>query len=126
MSALTATRAGAGKQVDGGKGEAKSKDEQKREEVTAKLQMVFDATQKDVEGILDGLDGKVDKQFEEGEKKARDAFNTDQKRRMKAYKDKRYTAASGAPGQMGQRARSRACRRRPTSSSRSPASSTYV
>ncbi|WP_350203144.1 GmrSD restriction endonuclease domain-containing protein [Streptomyces antimycoticus] len=90
MSALTATRAGAGKQVDGGKGEAKSKDEQKREEVTAKLQKVFDATQKDVEGILDGLDGKVDKQFEEGEKKARDAFNTDQKRRMKAYKDKRY------------------------------------
>lgn len=90
MSALTATRAGAGKQVDGGKGEAKSKDEQKREEVTAKLQKVFDATKKDVEGILEGLDGKVDKQFEEGEKKARDAFNKDQKRRMKAYKDKRY------------------------------------
>ncbi|MER8158887.1 hypothetical protein [Streptomyces sp. NPDC094472] len=90
MSALTATRAGAGKQVDGGKGEAKSKDEKKREEVTAKLQKVFDATQKDVEGILNSLDGKVDKQFEEGEKKARDAFNTDQKRRMKEYKDKRY------------------------------------
>nr|WP_307818945.1 HPC2 multi-domain protein [Streptomyces sabulosicollis] len=90
MSALTATRAGAGKQVDGGKGEAKSKDERKREEVTAKLQKVFDATQKDVEGILEGLDGKVDKQFEEGEKKARDAFNKDQKRRMKQYKDKRY------------------------------------
>ncbi|WP_413104795.1 hypothetical protein [Streptomyces sp. Inha503] len=90
MSALTATRAGAGKQVDGGKGEAKSKDEQKREEVTAKLQKVFDAAKKDVEGILEGLDGKVDKQFEEGEKKARDAFNKDQKRRMKEYKDKRY------------------------------------
>ncbi|MFD8379352.1 HNH endonuclease [Streptomyces sp. NPDC059679] len=90
MSALTATRAGAGKQVDGGKGETKSKDEQKREQVTAKLQKVFDATQKDVEGILSGLDGKVDKQFEEGEKKARDAFNKDQKRRMKQYKDKRY------------------------------------
>ncbi|MFE1198211.1 hypothetical protein ACFW6E_36630 [Streptomyces olivaceoviridis] len=90
MSALTATRTAAGKQVDGGKGEAKSKDEQKRAEVTAKLQKVFDATQKDVEGILEGLDGKVDKQFEEGEKKARDAFTTDQKRRMKAYKDKRY------------------------------------
>ncbi|MFI1791305.1 hypothetical protein ACH40D_23270 [Streptomyces olivaceoviridis] len=90
MSALTATRTAAGKQVDGGKGEAKSKDEQKRAEVTARLQKVFDATQKDVEGILEGLDGKVDKQFEEGEKKARDAFTTDQKRRMKAYKDKRY------------------------------------
>ncbi|MFD8164405.1 hypothetical protein [Streptomyces malaysiensis] len=90
MSALTAARAGAGKQVDGGKGETKSKDEQKREEVTAKLQKVFDAAKKDVEGILEGLDGKVDKQFEEGEKKARDAFNKDQKRRMKEYKDKRY------------------------------------
>ncbi|ALO92072.1 hypothetical protein SHL15_0886 [Streptomyces hygroscopicus subsp. limoneus] len=90
MNALTATRNAAGKQVDGGKGEAKSKDEQKRAEVTTKLQKVFDATQKDVEGILEGLDGKVDKQFEEGEKKARDAFTTDQKRRMKAYKDKRY------------------------------------
>ncbi|MGW2103714.1 phage tail protein [Streptomyces olivaceoviridis] len=90
MSALTATRTAAGKQVDGGKGEAKSKDEQRREEVTAKLQKVFDATQKDVEGILAGLDDKVDKQFDDGEKKARDAFTTDQKRRMKAYKDKRY------------------------------------
>ncbi|MFJ8788697.1 hypothetical protein [Streptomyces sp. NPDC102462] len=90
MAALTAKRGAAGKEVDGGKGETKSKDEQKREEVTAKLQKVFDATQRDVKEILDGLDGKVDRQFEEGEKKARDAFNTDQKRRMKEYKDKRY------------------------------------
>ncbi|MGW0993284.1 hypothetical protein ACWD5V_08215 [Streptomyces sp. NPDC002523] len=95
MNALTATRNAAGKQVDGGKGEAKSKDEQKRAEVTGKLQKVFDATQKDVEGILTGLDGKVDKQFGEGEKKARDAFNTDQKRRMKQYKDKRYSGFWG-------------------------------
>ncbi|MEV5987444.1 hypothetical protein AB0L85_20910 [Streptomyces sp. NPDC052051] len=90
MNSLTATRHAAGKQVDGGKGEAKSKDEQKRAEVTGKLQKAFDATQKDVEGILKGLDDKVDKQFTEGEKKARDAFNTDQKRRMKQYKSKRY------------------------------------
>ncbi|MCN9241157.1 hypothetical protein NGF19_10195 [Streptomyces sp. RY43-2] len=90
MNSLTATRHAAGKRVDGGKGEAKSKDEQKRAEVTGKLQKVFDATQKDVEGILKSLDGKVDKQFTEGEKKARDAFNTDQKRRMNQYKSKRY------------------------------------
>ncbi|MGW4732166.1 phage tail protein [Streptomyces shenzhenensis] len=90
MAALTAKRGAAGREVDGGKGETKSKDEQKREEVTAKLQRVFDATQKDVKEILDGLDVKVDRQFEEGEKRARDAFNTDQKRRMKEYKDKRY------------------------------------
>ncbi|MFJ8603070.1 hypothetical protein ACIREM_31050 [Streptomyces shenzhenensis] len=90
MAALTAKRGAAGREVDGGKGETKSKDEQRREEVTAKLQRVFDATQRDVKEILDGLDGKVDQRFEEGEKKARDAFNTDQKRRMKEYKDKRY------------------------------------
>jgi hypothetical protein len=95
MAALTAKRGAAGKEVDGGKGETKSKDEQKREEVTARLQKVFDATQKDVKGILDGLDGKVDKQFEEGEKKARDAFNTDQKRRMAQYKAKRYSGFFG-------------------------------
>ena len=95
MAALTATRAAAGKQVDGGKGETKSKDEKKRAEVTAKLQKVFDATKKDVEGILDGLDKKVDDQFTTGEKAARDAFTADHKRRMKEYKDKRYSGWTG-------------------------------
>jgi hypothetical protein len=90
MANLTATRAAAGKAVDGGKGQAKSKDEQKRAEVTSRLQKVFDATKKDVEAILSGLDKKVDQQFTAGEQKARAAFEADQKRRMKEYKDKRY------------------------------------
>ncbi|MFE4372657.1 hypothetical protein ACFRMN_31370 [Streptomyces sp. NPDC056835] len=95
MSAMTADRAAAGKAVDGGKGETKSADEKKREQVTAKLQKVFDATQKDVEKILGDLDGKVDKQFTEGEKRARDDFTADHKRRMKRYKDKRYSGFTG-------------------------------
>ncbi|MCL7376576.1 hypothetical protein [Streptomyces sp. 35G-GA-8] len=95
MTAMTADRAAAGKAVDGGKGETKSADEKKREQVTAKLQKVFDATQKDVEKILGDLDGKVDKQFTEGEKRARDAFTADHKRRMKQYKDKRYSGFTG-------------------------------
>jgi hypothetical protein len=95
MSALTATRAAAGKQVDGGKGETKSKDEKKRAEVTGKLQKVFDATKKDVEDTLSGLDKKVDTAFTAGEKTARDAFTADHKRRMKAYKDKRYSGWTG-------------------------------
>ncbi|MEV5197586.1 YwqJ-related putative deaminase [Streptomyces sp. NPDC053720] len=95
MNALTATRASAGKQVDGGKGETKSKDEKKRAEVTAKLQKVYDGTKKDVETTLSGLDKKVDDKFTSGEKAARDAFTADHKRRMKAYKDKRYSGWTG-------------------------------
>ncbi|MFL4908278.1 hypothetical protein ACJ6WF_35035 [Streptomyces sp. MMS24-I2-30] len=95
MNALTATRASAGKQVDGGKGETKSKDEKRRAEVTAKLQKVYDSTKKDVEETLSGLDKKVDTAFTTGEKAARDAFTADHKRRMKAYKDKRYSGWTG-------------------------------
>ncbi|MFC0601341.1 hypothetical protein ACFFHI_23600, partial [Streptomyces palmae] len=95
MTALTATRAAAGKQIDGGKGQAKSKDEEKRQQVTSKLQKVFDATKKDVEQILAGLDTKVDQQFTAGEKAARDAFMADQARRIDAYKKKRYSGFTG-------------------------------
>ncbi|MFH8472086.1 hypothetical protein [Streptomyces sp. NPDC018000] len=95
MNALTATRTSAGKQVDGGKGETKSKDEKKRAEVTAKLQTVYDSTKRDVEGTLSDLDKKVDTAFTQGEKAARDAFTADHKRRMKKYKDKRYSGMFG-------------------------------
>ncbi|MEV7049955.1 phage tail protein [Streptomyces anulatus] len=95
MAGLTATRATAGKQVDGGKSDTKSKDEKKRAEVTAKLQKVYDGTKKDVEDTLSGLDKKVDSAFTSGEKAARDAFTADHKSRMKKYKDKRYSGLLG-------------------------------
>ncbi|MFF8617195.1 hypothetical protein ACF07K_31740, partial [Streptomyces sp. NPDC015350] len=95
INTLTATRATAGKQVDGGKDETKSKDEKRRAEVTAKLQKVYDTTKKDVETTLSGLDTKVDTAFTQGEKAARDAFTADHKRRMKKYKDKRYSGMFG-------------------------------
>ncbi|HEY9328472.1 MAG TPA: hypothetical protein VIS09_09595 [Streptomyces sp.] len=95
MTALTATRAQAGQKVDGGKGETKSKDEKKRAEVTARLQKVYDGTKKDVETTLSDLDKKVDTAFTAGEKSARDAFTADHKRRMKKYKDKRYSGWTG-------------------------------
>ncbi|GAA1935951.1 hypothetical protein GCM10009716_48770 [Streptomyces sodiiphilus] len=95
MSTMAADREKAGKNVDAGKDETKSEDEKRREKATAKLQKVFDRTQKDVEKILDGLDGKVDKQFETGEKRARDAFTADHKERMKEYKKKRYKGIKG-------------------------------
>lgn len=95
MAGLTATRATAGKQVDGGKNDTKSKDEKKRAEVTAKLQKVYDGTKKGVEETLSGLDKKVDTAFTSGEKSARDAFTADHKSRMKKYKDKRYSGLRG-------------------------------
>ncbi|MFH9292240.1 hypothetical protein [Streptomyces sp. NPDC017520] len=95
MAGLTSTRATAGKQVDGGKNDTKSKDEKKRAEVTAKLQKVYDGTKKDVEDTLSGLDKKVDSAFTSGEKSARDAFTADHKSRMKKYKDKRYSGLMG-------------------------------
>ncbi|MFB4195832.1 hypothetical protein ACE11A_15910 [Streptomyces carpaticus] len=95
MAGLTATREATGRQVDSGKTETKTADEQKREQVTATLQKVFDRTKTDVEKILDSLDGKVDTQFTNGEKRAREAFTADHERRMKAYKDKRYSGLRG-------------------------------
>ncbi|MGX1542747.1 phage tail protein [Streptomyces adustus] len=95
MTGLAAARTATGKQVDGGKSSTKSADERRRAEVTARLQKVFDGTKTDVEGTLSGLDKLVDERFTAGEKAARDAFMADQKRRMDAYKDKRYSGWSG-------------------------------
>ncbi|MEU3782318.1 HPC2 multi-domain protein [Streptomyces sp900129855] len=95
MTGLAAARTSTGKQVDGGKGATKSADERRRAEVTARLQKVFDGTKTDVERTLSGLDKLVDERFTAGEKAARDAFMADQKRRMNAYKDKRYSGWTG-------------------------------
>ncbi|RGC65803.1 hypothetical protein C5N14_27000 [Micromonospora sp. MW-13] len=95
MTALAGDRKQAGQSVGAGKEQAKSADEAKREKVTATLQKVFDATKKDVEEILSGLDKKVDEKFSAGEKAARDAFTAEHTRRMDEYKDKRYSGLLG-------------------------------
>lgn len=95
MAQLADQRRASGAAVSAGKQGAQSQDEIKRAAVTAKLQKVFDATQRDVEGILSGLDKKVDDAFTAGEKAARDAFTAQHKRRMDAYKDARYSGFSG-------------------------------
>lgn len=95
MTTMTADRTKAGQEVGAGKEGAKSEDEKKREQVTAKLQTVFDATKKDVEDILNGLDKKVDDKFSAGEKAARDAFTAEHKRKMAQYKAKRYGGLGG-------------------------------
>ncbi|MBO0867081.1 MAG: hypothetical protein J2P15_00810 [Micromonosporaceae bacterium] len=95
MHVLAAARVTAGQKVGAGKQGAKGRDETRRAQVTAALQKVFDATKKDVEDILCGLDKKVDDQFTREEKAARDAFTAEHKQRMDAYKDKRYSGWSG-------------------------------
>ncbi|WP_456206949.1 phage tail protein [Streptomyces sp. LZ34] len=95
MGAMGAQRVRTGQQVGAGKGGAKSRDEEKRAQVTAVLQGVFDTMKKDVEAILDGLDKRVDDQFGREEKAARDAFTAEHKRKMEEYKDRRYSGAMG-------------------------------
>ena len=72
------------------KGKTKSKDEAKRAEVTTKIQGIFAATEADVKKILDGLDPKVEKEFEQGEAGARSAFESYVAAKMSAYKKDRY------------------------------------
>lgn len=96
LTAMTGDRKQSGAALASGKTEAKGSDETRRAEATAKLQKVFDATKKDVEDILTGLDKKVDDAFTSGEKAARDAFTAEHKRRMDEYKDKRYSGLIGA------------------------------
>lgn len=77
------------------KGKTKSKDEQKRAEVTAKIQSIFNATETAVKEILDGIDPKVEKEFEDGEKSARATFENYVSAKMSAYKEDRYGGWTG-------------------------------
>ncbi|WP_370963781.1 hypothetical protein [Amycolatopsis sp. cg9] len=95
MSAIHATRVTTGRQVTTGKQGAKGHDEDKRTQVTALLQKVFDDTKGDVEKILSDLDKKVDDQFTTGEKRARDRFTDEHTRGMDEYKDRRYSGWAG-------------------------------
>jgi hypothetical protein len=95
MGSMAATRKAVGTAVTGGKQGTKTTEETKRAQVAAILQKVFDATKKDVEGILKGLDKKVDDAFNSGEKAARNAFTAEHKQKMEEYKDRRYSGLRG-------------------------------
>lgn len=91
MGAIAATRVRAGQQVTDGKTGAKTRDEDKRAQVTAILQKCFDTMQTDVENILTGLDKLVDDQFTREEKDARDKFTAEHQQKMAEYKHRRYS-----------------------------------
>src|SRR6185437_9756703 len=67
-----------------------SKDEARRAEVTTKFQGIFAATETAVKQILEGIDPKVDNEFEIGEKGARAAFERYVNAKMTAFKEDRY------------------------------------
>ncbi len=105
------------------KGKTKSKDEQKRAEVTAKVQSIFEATEADVKKILDGIDPKVEKEFELG-REGRPARSSRATSRPRCRRTRRTGTAAGPASSAGSGTRSRGCRRRSTSSTSPAASST--
>ncbi|WP_133908950.1 hypothetical protein [Actinophytocola oryzae] len=95
MAGIQATRVETGQKVGTGKTDTKSKDEDKRKQVTDLLQKVFDQIKCDVEKILEDLDKKVDDQFTTKEKRARDRFTDDHEEGMRRYKADRYGGWNG-------------------------------
>jgi hypothetical protein len=81
--------------IAGQKNETKSKDELKRKEVSDKINSIFDKTKADVDGILAGLDEKVDREFTAGEAQIRATFTADWQARLGAYKSDRYSGLRG-------------------------------
>ncbi|HEX6289738.1 MAG TPA: hypothetical protein VFZ66_11135, partial [Herpetosiphonaceae bacterium] len=88
-------RVGALGKVLGNKNTAKTQDERKRAEVATRIEALYSKTKTEVTSILDGLDGKVNGVFERGESAARAAFEQHVDKRMKAYKDQRYSGLLG-------------------------------
>ena len=75
---------------------AKQKDEQARAEVGQEIGKIYAETKSTVEGILNDLDGKVGKAFDEGAAGAKESFEGYVDARMKAYKDERYDVIGGS------------------------------
>ncbi|MFT4216078.1 MAG: hypothetical protein QM619_02695 [Micropruina sp.] len=90
MHGMQSSRAAALATLVADKGKAKTKDEAKRAEVTSKIDGLFNATEADVKKILDGIDPKVDKEFNAGEAAARAKFENYVDAKMSAYKKDRY------------------------------------
>ncbi|WP_438854747.1 phage tail protein [Agromyces sp. M3QZ16-3] len=90
VQGMQATKAATLAKLVADKGRTKTKDEQRRAEVTAKVQGIFTATETDVKKILDGIDPKVEAEFEHGEAAARARFETYVAAKMSAYKRDRY------------------------------------
>lgn len=90
LQAMHAGRTSLLAQADTQQAETKTADEQKRAEVAAHINAIYEETQAEVTEILDGLDGKVTAIFDAGAEEAKKAFEDYVDARMEAYKEERY------------------------------------
>jgi hypothetical protein len=96
VAAMVHAKAGGQTKAEADKAAAKAQEETARKAVATKIDGIYDATKKETEEILKGLDEKVSKEFTTGEAAARAAFEASHKADMEAYKDKRYSGWIGA------------------------------
>jgi hypothetical protein len=89
------SRAGSLGHVGTHKGSAKSRNEAERARVAREIEGIYGKTKADVEQALGELDGKVGKAFDEGERAAREAFETYYKTKKDEYFDDRYSGFWG-------------------------------
>ena len=83
-------------QVINQQGETKGKDEQERAKIAGDIQKIYSQTKTKVEEILNGIDSKVNQEFEIGANQATTVFQNYVDERMEAYKDERYDGITGA------------------------------
>ncbi|MDA0140715.1 phage tail protein, partial [Solirubrobacter deserti] len=95
LQGMQGARGKAFAQVRSHKQGAKSDDEAKRAKVATDIQGIYERTKGDVQKTLDGLDGKVDAAFSQGEGAARKKFEDYVGARMDAYKEDRYGGLGG-------------------------------
>ena len=88
-------KAGVTGAVSGDKGATKAKDEAERARIATEMEAIYNKTKTEVTAILDGLDGKVNAAFDEGEKGARSAYEDLVETRMAAWKKTRYEGEWG-------------------------------
>lgn len=89
-SAMRAKRNRGKSQVKTRQQEAKKKEEAERKKVADQIQSMYQATKKKVDDKLNTLDVDVNKLFDDGEKRARDQFESYVDQRMSRYKWDRY------------------------------------
>jgi len=90
VAGMHGAKAGALASLASDQGKTKSKDEQQRAAVTARIQEIYTATEKEVHTILEGIDPQVEQAFDKGEAGARAAFEQFVEQKMSAYKKDRY------------------------------------
>ena len=75
--------------------DAKKKDEQERQQVTDRIEAIFNKTKQQVEAKLNALDGEVNTIFDAGTDAALAAMKAYVEARIDAYKDDRYSGVIG-------------------------------